>query len=167
MQAIREGIRELTLLDVVVERGARQEHTLRDPEGGNRAVQLTVRPSLEALTLVDDEAVPPIYLAEDARVAGDGLVSREDNVRLERTARVKELVVLDNLARLAIALRVWAGGGEHSSERSRAEGGMTAHVVRHDAHAGRPLGELAHPCVRPRSVYELSTTATENAHSCR
>lgn len=77
---------------------------MSDAQSRDGVVELAVLSALQTLALVDDEAVPPANAAEDAAVARYGFVSREDDMRLQRAGRVEELVILDDLARVGIAL---------------------------------------------------------------
>ena len=51
-----------------------------DIEGAKGAEEEAVRATLEALALVDDEAVPPCNLLEDVDVLLERLVRRHDDV---------------------------------------------------------------------------------------
>lgn len=83
----------------------RENDSVSDAKRVNDAVELTSFTALESLSFVDDQAVPPRNTTEDRSVSLQGLVRRKDDVRLERATLVEHFEILDDPARLRIALR--------------------------------------------------------------
>jgi hypothetical protein len=75
-----------------------------DVERRDDGEEQAVFPALQALSLVDYKGIPPVDLAEDARVLLKRFVGDEDDVGLQRSGRVEELVVFDDLAGFTVAL---------------------------------------------------------------
>lgn len=82
----------------------RENDSVSDPERVDDAVELASFAALESLSFVDDQAVPPRHTTEDRSVSLQRLVRRKDDVRLERSTRVEHFEILDDSARLRIAL---------------------------------------------------------------
>lgn len=101
----KEGTEQRTFPQVIVERRAGQQDAVADVEGLDRRVQQARLAALESLALVDDDGFPATDSAENTSIALKSFVGGEDDVRLERAVGVEELVLLDDLARVGVALQ--------------------------------------------------------------
>mgnify|MGYP007085897991 CR=1 FL=1 len=152
----------------VAEMGKRtgENDSVSNPERVDDAVELASFAALEALPFVDDQAVPPRHATEDRSVSLQCLVRRKDDVRLERAIRFEHFEVLDDPARLRVALQ---SGRVSRCARAR-QSYLLAHIVRHDSQPGRPTGKFTQP-YEDESVSIAQDTKWKaerlGTHSCR
>lgn len=88
-----------------IDKRTRENDSVSDPERVDDAVELASFAALETLPFVDDQAIPPRDTTEDRSVSLQCFVRRKNDMRLERATRFEHFEVLDDPARLGVALQ--------------------------------------------------------------